>query len=39
VNGNILDIRKKNCGTQVRSLDHLREVECNPGTLGHHNVE
>jgi hypothetical protein len=33
-----LEIRK-NCGTQVWSLDHLRGIECNPRPLGCHNVE
>jgi hypothetical protein len=30
---------KEDYGTQVRSLDHLRGVECNPCPLGHHNME
>jgi hypothetical protein len=30
---------RKNCGTQVQSLDHLIGVECNHYLLGCHNVE
>jgi hypothetical protein len=36
-NGDISD--KEERGTQVRSLVHLRGVECNPIPSGHHNVQ